>query len=118
MRGLVVRHQNSNVFEIWLTGAQGLQSVWLNPQRDREVKDAAAPGLALQPDSSAHQIHQPLADRQPQAAAPVAAGDRVVDLVESFKHGFGVRVRNTHSRVTDRESQRARRIGLEIFFYS
>ena len=52
-------------------------------QSEGKPEGAARFGLAFHPDFSAHQLRQPLADRQAQTRAAVLAGHRAVRLLES-----------------------------------
>ncbi len=70
-----------------------------------EVEMAAMVQHAIDTDLAAQQLHQLLADRQPQAGAAMLAGGRGIGLRERLEQACHVVRRHADAGVTDREMQ-------------
>ena len=70
-----------------LFGSPGRQGRVFVPETHRQADayTGALAGFAFEVDLAAHQLHQLFADGQPQSAAAVTPGDRVVGLDERLE---------------------------------
>jgi len=70
-----------------------------------EVKRRAHSGFALHPCRAAHQLGEPLADREPESGAAVLARGRRIDLGERLEQMRNPLARDTDSCVTHGDVQ-------------
>src|SRR5262247_4897225 len=70
------------IFDFWSSGRAGIVS---SGQGDREVERRPLVLPALRPDAAAVQLHELLADGEPESGAAGAAHDRVVELLERLE---------------------------------
>jgi hypothetical protein len=81
--GVVVHHQDRHVAEVRLGRAR--RGVRRELHRDAEPEARAAPGLALEADLAAQELHELAADGEPEAGAAEAPGERPVRLRERLE---------------------------------
>ena len=77
------------------------------PGADREAEDAALARRARHRDLAAHQLDELLGDREPEAGAAGAPGERVVDLHELLEHLAGLPGGNADAGVADLDAEPA-----------
>ena len=105
---VVVDHEDLLAAERRLDAAQvaaGRERALGDRRPDREAELAADPDLAGHADPAAHQLGQPLADRQAETGAPVAARRRGVDLAERLEEPAEPVGRDADAGVPDGEGQ-------------
>ena len=106
---VVVDHQDPLAAERWLDAAQvaadRAELFRGGGGPDREAELAADPHLARDADPAAHELGEPLADREPEPGAPVAARGRGVDLAERLEEAAEPVGRDADAGVADREGQ-------------
>ena len=102
--GIVVGDQHGQMLQLARV-EPAARRLGAEAQPGGEEKRAPHAGLALEPDLAAHQLHQPLADRQPETGAPVLAGRRHVGLGEGLEEARRLLRRHAGARVPDRKAQ-------------
>ena len=75
-------------------------------QRDLELEIGSLAGPGLNPDPTAHEGHQALADRQSEAGAAVLAGGGGIHLAERLKQPVHTVGRNPDSRIANGHTQK------------
>ena len=71
---------------------------------DGEEEGRPAADFTRDGDGTAHELHQPLADRQTQAGAPLGPGHGRVDLAEDFEKEVHLLMRNAHAGIAHGEA--------------
>src|SRR5205807_4888346 len=77
-------------------------------QRQGEVERRALVLTALRPDAAAVELDELLADRQPEARASGAAGDRIIELLERLEQPRQIVLADPDTGVGDAQPGRVR----------
>ena len=104
--GVIVHNQDALPVEVGLAGLQ----VWVHDSgsglgQDSEMKGRTCSWLAFDPHAPAHELGQPLADRQPQTCPSIAPRRRVIHLAEGLEQARLPLLGNADACIPDREMQ-------------